>query len=254
MTNEWSLENKIALITGGSKGIGLAIVQEFLSLGAEVFFIARTQNDVLKIINKNKKSNLHGIIADVSTEEGREKIYHIIKTRAKKLDFLVNNVGTNIRKKSVEYSSEEYDKIMNTNLKASFELTQNLHTYLKKSKDGSVVNIASVSGLASTSSGVVYGMTKAAMIQMTRYLAVEWAEDKIRVNAIAPWYIKTPLTEGVLKDKKKLQNIIDSTPMKRIGKPEEISALAAFLCMKKASFITGQCIAVDGGLMAGAFF
>lgn len=250
----WNLENKTALITGGSKGIGLAIVQEFLSLGAEVFFVARTQSDVLKIINKNKKSNLHGIIADVSTEEGREKVYHIIKTRAKKLDILVNNVGTNIRKKSIEYSSEDYDKIMNTNLKASFELTKNLCLYLKKSRDGSVINIASVSGLASTSSGAIYGMTKAAMIQMTRYLAVEWATDKIRVNAIAPWYIKTPLVKEVMNDKKRWAKIIESTPMKRAGNPEEIAGLAAFLCMKKASFITGQCIAADGGLMAGAFF
>ncbi len=250
----WNLENRTALITGGSKGIGLAIVNEFLSLEAEVFFVARTQSGVLKIINKNKESNLHGIIADVSTDEGREKIYHIIKTRAKKLDFLVNNVGTNIRKKSVEYTTEEYDKIMNTNLKASFELTKNLYSYLKKSKSGSVVNIASVSGLASTSSGVVYGMTKAAMIQMTRYLAVEWAAEKIRVNAIAPWYIKTPLIAEVMKDKKRWASIIESTPMKRAGNPEEIAGLTAFLCMKKASFITGQCIAADGGLMAGAFF
>lgn len=252
--SEWTLENKTALVTGGSKGIGLAIVEEFLSLGAEVFFVARTQNDVLKIINRNKEKNLHGIIADVSTEEGRKKVYHIIKTRAKKLDFLVNNVGTNIRKKSVEYTTDEYDKIMNTNLKAAFELTKNMYPYLKKSKDGSVVNIASVSGLASTSSGVVYGMTKAAMIQMTRYLAVEWAEDKIRVNAIAPWYIKTPLVKEVMNDKKRWAKIIEWTPMKRAGNPEEIAGLAAFLCMKKASFITGQCIAADGGLMAGAFF
>jgi len=249
----WTLENKTALITGGSKGIGLAIVKEFLSLGARVFFVARSQSDILKIINKYKGSDLHGIIADVSTDEGREKVYHIIKTRAKKLDFLINNVGTNIRKKSVEYSAEEYDKIMNTNLKASFELTKNLYPLLKKSKDASVVNIASVSGLGSTSSGVIYAMTKAAMIQMTKYLAVEWAQDKIRVNAIAPWYIKTPLVEEVMKDKKRLERIIERTPMGRIGSPEEISGLAAFLCMKQSSFITGQCIAADGGLMASAF-
>jgi Tropinone reductase 1 len=252
--NKWALENKTVLITGGSKGIGLAIVHEFLSLGAEVFFVARTQSDVLKVINKNKESNLHGIIADVSTDEGREKIYHIIKSRAKNLDFLINNVGTNIRKKTIEFTSEEYDKIMNTNLKASFELTKNLYPFLKKSRDAAVVNIASVSGLASTSSGVIYGMSKAAMIQMTRYLAVEWAEDKIRVNAIAPWYIKTPLVKEVMNNKERWAKIIEWTPMKRAGNPEEIAGLAAFLCMKKSSFITGQCIAADGGLMAGAFF
>lgn len=251
--SEWNLEGKTALITGGSKGIGLAIVKEFLSLGARVFFVARNQSDVLKLINKYKGSDLHGIIADVSTDEGREKIYHIIKTRAKKLDFLVNNVGTNIRKKSVEYSAAEYDKIMDTNLKASFELTKNLHPILKKSKSASVVNIASVSGLGSTSSGVIYAMTKAAIIQMTKYLAVEWAEEGIRVNAIAPWYIKTPLVTEVLKDKKRMERIFARTPMGRIGSPEEISGLAAFLCMKQSSFITGQCIAADGGLMASAF-
>ena len=243
---EWNLNGKRALITGGTKGIGLAIAEEFLSLGAEILIVARDQNLINKKIRAWKKKGYlaYGFAADLSNKDERLQLLSVIKRKWRKLDLLINNVGMNIRKKTVEFSTEEYEQVLNTNLISTFELCRLLHPLLKKSKSGSVVNMSSVAGLTHLRTGSPYGMSKAAMDQLTRNLAVEWAEEKIRVNSIAPWYIDTPLVENLMKDKKYYNSVIERTPMKRIGKPEEVASLAAYLCMDKSSYITGQTIAV----------
>lgn len=169
------------------------------------------------------------------------------------LDILINNAGTNIRKPTAEYSLADYEHILNTNLRSAYKLSQAAYPLLKASENGKIVMVSSVSGLAHTSSGSLYGMTKAAMLQLTRNLAVEWAPDGIRVNAVAPWYIKTPLASPVLTNPEKLAGILKRTPMNRIGEPEEVASVVSFLSMPASGYVTGQTIAVDGGLMAWAF-
>ncbi|MDQ4140366.1 MAG: SDR family oxidoreductase, partial [Bacteroidota bacterium] len=112
---------------------------------------------------------------------------------------------------------------------------------------------SSVSGLNHLRTGAIYGMTKAAMIQLTKNLAVEWAGDNIRVNALAPWYIRTPLADAVLQNQEYLNDVLSRTPMGRVGEPSEVAAAAAFLCMPAASYITGQCLAIDGGFSVYGF-
>jgi Tropinone reductase 1 len=124
---------------------------------------------------------------------------------------------------------------------------------LKKSGRASILNISSVAGLTSLKTGSPYAITKAGIIQLTKNLAAEWAVDGIRVNAIAPWYIKTPLTEALLNKPDFLKSVLDRTPMKRVGEPREVASAAAFLCSDAASYITGQCIAVDGGFSVYGF-
>lgn len=255
-TNRWNLKGKKALITGGTRGIGKAIAEEFLHLGAEVLIVARNptqMNDVL--LNwQSAGYKIDGISADLS--EGEKSCHTIIDKVIKiwgTLDIVINNAGTNIRKPAEEYTLLEYEKIMQTNLTSTFNICQLAYPLLKKSTQGNIINIASILGLIDDASGAPYGVSKAGMIQLGKHLAVEWAQDNIRVNTIAPWYIETELTQSSLSNQEVLNRIISRTPMRRAGKAEEVSGLAAFLCMPASSYITGECIAVDGGFLVNGF-
>lgn len=252
--NRWSLEGKNALVTGGTKGIGNAIVREFIDLGANVFTVARDQKDLASLSKEmDGTGQLDGQPADVSIESDRTRIIAAIKKKWDRLDILVNNVGVNIRKKTVEYSVDEYDRIMDTNLRSAFELCRLALPLLRKSEQGNIINVSSTAGLTHIRSGSVYGMTKAALIQLTRNLAGEWAEYNIRINAVAPWYIETPLVRPVLQNPDYFNEVIFRTPMKKIGVPADVAGAVSFLCMPAAAYITGHCIPVDGGFMINGF-
>jgi tropinone reductase I len=238
----WNLNGKLALVTGGTKGIGLAITNEFLALGAEVVVIARNTNTL------PKTEKLHPLEGDLTDAVFRSHIIDFITKKYNKLDVLVNNVGTNIRKKFIEYSEEEYRKLFEINLFGLVDVTQKAFPLLKSSGKASVISIASVAGTFDVQSGPPYGMTKASIIQLSRHLAAEWASYNIRVNTVSPWYIETPLTEAVLSQPDRLEKILARTPMNRVGQPEEVASIVSFLAMDGASYITGQNIMVDGGM------
>jgi tropinone reductase I len=247
MENRWDLSGKKALVTGGTKGIGLAIVKEFISLNCEVLLVARNKDEIEGVLKDFSNNRLSGLQADISNEEDRLKMQEAIEKKWSVLDILVNNAGMNIRKPTIDYSSSEYREIMDTNLYPAWDLCRLFYPLLIRSRQGNIINISSVAGQTSVRSGIIYGMSKSALIHMTKYLAAEWSGSGIRVNSVAPWYIKTPLTENVLENKLYRNEVISRTPLGRVGEPADVAAAAAFLCMPAAAYITGQVLSVDGG-------
>lgn len=250
----WNLAGKRALVTGGTKGIGLAVVKEFVALGAEVVFTARTQEQVQALEQRLQQQGHRawGLAADVAKAGDRQRVVEFIQQQWHALDVVVNNAGTNIRKTTIEYKEEEYRKVLEVNLIAPFEFSRLLFPLLKGGKSANIINIASIAGMLDVHTGSPYGMSKAGLIQQSRSLAVEWASEGIRVNVVSPWFTETPLTEGYLSDEERRSHITERTPMKRVAKAEEMAAAVAFLAMDKASYITGQNIIVDGGMSVSA--
>ncbi|KAJ7947596.1 putative Tropinone reductase [Quillaja saponaria] len=249
--SRWRLQGMTALVTGGTKGIGYAIVEELAGLGAIVHTCSRNEAELTACLADWKKKGFQvtGSVSDLTSRTEREKLVNTISSLFNgKLDILVNNVGTNIPKPTIEYTAEDFSFLLGTNLESAYHICQLAHPLLKASGSASIVFLSSVAGVVSLYVGSIYSATKGAMNQLARNLACEWAKDNIRSNSIAPWFIKTPLGEQFLNDEKSLKEIVSRTPLGRPGEAKEVSSLVAFLCMPAASYITGQTICVDGGV------
>jgi len=256
-TDRWRLDGQLALVTGGSAGIGLAIVRELLGFGADVLAVAR-DGDALERVREELADEFGDdriavMAADVTDDEQRREVLDWVEDRGEGLDILVNNAGGNLTRPSADYGEDEWRGIFELNLFSAFELCRYAYPLLSRHASSSIVNVGSVSGVTHVRSGAPYGMSKAALHQMTRNLAVEWAEDGVRVNTVAPWYIRTRRTSGKLADPDYLDEVLLRTPMGRVGEPEEVAAAVAFLCLPAAGYITGECIAVDGGFLRYGF-
>jgi len=248
------------LVTGGSKGLGLACAEEMLKLGAMVVLTARGAADLNKVqavLNVEHPGRIFSVVADLSGPSGREtavaKLVELWGPDAR-LDVLVNNVGTNKRKRVDEVDANEYHMMVATNQDSAFFMCKLCFPMLCRSSHASIVNVSSLAGLRSTGTGVPYAMTKAAMTHMTKALACEWARHRIRVNCVAPWMARTPLLEEATRnDPTATQAAQEATPLNRLGEPNDTSGAVAFLCMPAAAYVTGQVIAVDGGIAAQGF-
>ncbi|MCA1779072.1 MAG: SDR family oxidoreductase [Xanthomonadaceae bacterium] len=253
--NPWRLDGRIALVTGASRGIGKTVAGTLADLGAEVWLMARGGAALQKQATalSEKGHRVHALPGDVSSEADRARAIEAITEHVGRLDILVNNAGFNIRKPALELSDGEIRSVLETNLLAALALSRAAHGLLRLAGNASIVNVSSVAGHTHLRTGVAYAMSKAAINQMTRNLAVEWAGDGIRVNAVAPWYIATPLADQVLCDPDYRAEVLARTPMGRIGRPEEVAETIAFLCMPAAGYIDGQVITVDGGFSIYGF-
>jgi Tropinone reductase 1 len=255
--SRWRLDGQTALVTGASAGIGLACARELAALGADVLLTARDEAHLeqarAELAEEFPQCEFLACAADVGVQEERLEVFDWIADLDMPLSLLINNAGLNITKGVLEYTETEYRSIIDTNVIAAFELSRLAHPHLREHANAAIVNIGSVSGLTHVRSGAIYGFTKAALHQMTRNLACEWAADGIRVNAVAPWYIRTRRTESVLSDPEYLEEVIARTPMGRIGEAEEVASAVAFLCLPASSYVTGECVAVDGGFLRYAF-
>src|SRR5690606_22032652 len=237
-TDRWRLDGQLALVTGGSAGIGLAIVRELLGFGADVLAVAR-DGDALERVREELADEFGDdriavMAADVTDDEQRREVLDWVEDRGEGLDILVNNAGGNLTRPSADYGEDEWRGIFELNLFSAFELCRYAYPLLSRHASSSIVNVGSVSGVTHVRSGAPYGMSKAALHQMTRNLAAAWAEDGVRVNTVAPWYIRTRRTSGKLADPEYLDEALLRTPRGRVGEPEEVAAAVAFLCLPAA--------------------
>lgn len=243
------LEGKVALVTGASRGIGRAVALNLAKQGATVIINysgnVNAANEVLEEITQmGKKAQLYqcnvGCYADV-----KEMIDCVIKEH-KRIDILVNNAGITRDNLLLKMSEEEFDSVINTNLKGSFNTIKHVSRYMLKQRAGRIVNISSVSGIVGNAGQANYSAAKAGIIGLTKAVAKELASRNITANVIAPGFIGTDMSNA-LSDAMK-EKVVESIPLKRMGKPEEIASMVAYLVSEQADYITGQVFTVDGGI------
>jgi tropinone reductase I len=240
----WQLRGRTALVTGATRGIGRAIAEELIGLGADVLLVAR---DAMQVAEAARLLGATGFAADVSTAAGRAAIVDAVRARGP-LHVLVHNAGTNVRAPLTSYDDATIERLLALNLTAPLLLSRDLHPMLRDAHGASVIHIGSVAGHIALATGVAYAAAKAGIAQVARTLALEWAADEIRVNAVSPWYTRTPLVEPILGKPDTLASIVARTPLGRIAEPREVATVVAFLAMGASSYVTGQTIVVDGGM------
>ncbi len=251
-TTNFGLEGKVIVLTGGTKGLGHILSKGIAAAGAKVVVISRNEADCKRVASEINclGQEAYGIAADVSNSESITTAIQKILDIYGCIDVLINNAGVTNRKKFELLTEEDWDYVININLKGAFLTAQTVGKQMIKQKNGVILNMASVLGLVGQYFVAPYCASKGGIVQLTKALALEWAIHNIRVNAVAPSYIMTELTQDALTEEKAYNYILSQTPMRRLGQPEEIVGTVLFLASDHASYITGQVICVDGGWTA----
>ena len=243
-------EKKVALITGGTRGIGREIAKKFAKEGCNLVLNYVSDNtDVEKIKSEFNEYGIDVLVlkADVSVFSDCENLVKEAIEKFGKIDILVNNAGITKDTLIAMMKEDAFDKVIDVNLKGTFNVTKNVVPYMMKKRNGNIINISSVVGVVGNAGQTNYSASKAGIIGFTKSLAKELAPRNIRVNAVAPGFIDTDMT-SVLSDKVK-ENINLQIPLKRMGKAEEVANVVSFLANDESSYITGQVINVDGGMV-----
>ncbi len=247
----FGLKGKVAMITGGNGGIGFGIAQGLAAAGADVVIAARNQSKTENAVAQIKAEygvNVIGLSLDVLDEN---QIYATVDQAVKtcgKVDILVNNAGMGIHKLPHEMTTAEWDENINVNLRGTFICSKAIYPEMKKIGGGKIINLGSMFAIFGAAAVPAYAASKGGVVQLTKSLAVAWAPDNIQVNALMPGFVNTDLSAGGKRDIPGLAEGVEArTPAGRWGEPEDCSATAVFLASSGADFVTGACVAVDGG-------
>lgn len=246
----FNLSGKVALITGASKGIGEQIARYFAQFGAKVVISSRRQADLDELANDIRQSG--GEVTAIEARMGDEaQTKHLFEKTVEiygGIDILVNNAAANpYYGPTVDCPDSAYDKIMDINVKAPFQLCKIVHPVMKMRGGGSIINISSIAGETPDPGLGIYSVSKAAINMLTKVFAKEWGEDGIRVNAIAPGLIKTKFSQALWKDEKTLAHFTKRLPIARMGTVEEVASLVLYLASDASGYCTGGIYTVDGG-------
>jgi NAD(P)-dependent dehydrogenase (short-subunit alcohol dehydrogenase family) len=249
MKNLFNLTGKIALVTGASNGMGKAIAEALGSHGATVIVSSNDEKGCLATQTEfqNKGINAFSIPCDVSKKEAIDTLIFQSEEKVGTIDILVNCVGIAIPGSFLDIDSDSFEKTMQINLENAIYLTQKVIPSMQAQKDGAIIYLASLSSVRGNKSLGLYGISKAGLVQLARNLAVEFGPDNIRVNAISPGVIDTEFAKPLTQNPEVMEKRILLTPLRRIGKVEEVAGVALMLASKAGGFISGQNIIVDGG-------
>ena len=242
-------ENKVALITGGTRGIGKAIAKKFAENGYNLVINYVSENTNLEKLKNdiNSKNEILFVRANVGDFESSEELVKQAVEKFGKIDVLVNNAGITRDNLIMRMKEEDFDNVINTNLKGTFNVTKNVVPYMMKKRSGKIVNVSSVVGVSGNAGQCNYAASKAGIIGFTKSIAKELASRNILANCVAPGFIDTDMTE-VLSDSVK-ENINNQIPLKRMGTAEEIAKAVYFLAGEDNTYITGQVLSIDGGML-----
>lgn len=248
----FSLAGRVAVVMGGTSGIGRAIAIGMAASGAHVVATGRRENNVAEVADEIEKAGARTLrqTVDASKRDSIDKLRDAVTAEFGRVDILVNSAGQIFRKPTVDITETEWNNLVDVNLTGTLRACQSFYAPLAASEYGRIVNIASLNSFVSFLEVTAYASSKAGVLGLTRSLAVEWAPRGINVNAIAPGVFLTELNSGLLTGTDRGRELQMRTPMKRFGKIPELVGTAIFLASDAATFITGQCIAVDGGFLA----
>jgi NAD(P)-dependent dehydrogenase (short-subunit alcohol dehydrogenase family) len=250
----FSLKERVAIITGGSRGIGKSIALALSDAGANVVVAARNKDLLCKVVEEIQGRGGKGFAMECNLLNDLDLFNLVAQTveQYRRLDILVNNAGISpFVKKSEEVTQEEWEKVIRINLTVPFLLSREAGKIMMKHNWGRIINISSVGGLVGFPRQIAYCVAKGGLLQMTRVLAIEWTQKyNITVNAIAPGYITTDLTEGIRASEKISGNLLQRTPIRRFGEPNEVAGAVLYLASESSSYTTGTVLVVDGGWMA----
>ena len=246
----FDLSGKTALVTGGNGGIGYGIAKGLADAGASIVVAARNQaktEEAVKTLQQNG-NKAKGIHVDVSNEESIKSMVKNSLELTGKIDILVNNAGIGIRKLPHEYKLDDWSKVIDINLTGSFLCARELHSHMKAIGGGKIINIGSMTSIFGLDWAVAYASSKGGVVQLTKTLAVSWAQDNIQANTILPGWIHTDLTSGIKTDfKTRYEHILSRIPDDRWGEPDDLAGTAVFLSSAASNYVTGVSIPVDGG-------
>ena len=244
------LHGKVALVTGGGRGIGRAVAVSLAEAGASVCVTARTKDqleETAELIRAKGRTAL-AVSADAIDAQAVSEVLERTIANFGNLHLLVNNAGTRLHKPIIDTGEAEYDRLMDTNVKSMFLFTKIAGKHFINQNYGRIVNMASVGAFVAGPDQAVYSASKAAIAQFTKATAIEWARYNIRVNAVAPGWTRTEMIKDLSEDEQKLSRYLKALPQRRLGEPEEIASMVAFLCSDLSSYMTGSVVVIDGGL------